>query len=176
MRILVRPGPDSRRGYLYVTGRRIPCILGKNGINRNKYEGDGTTPTGQFPLRMLLYRRDRLSVVGHLPIRCIKACDGWCDDPKHPDYNRLVRRPHSGQCEQLWRPDRLYDLIVVIGYNDSPPQSHRGSAIFIHAARIGGSYHTRYTQGCIAVSRSALRWLAITIRRAARIEIKPASE
>ena len=172
MRILVCPGPDSRHGYFYVTGHRIPCILGKNGITKNKYEGDGTTPVGRFPLRMLLYRRGRLPVRTHVPTRCIRAFDGWCDDSQHSDYNRLIRRPHSGHHERLWRSDRLYDLVFVIGYNDSPPQIHKGSALFIHATRIYRPHSRRYTEGCIAIPRSALHWLATKIRLGALIEIK----
>ncbi len=173
MRILMRPGPDSRHGYLYVTGRRIPCILGKNGITENKHEGDGTTPVGRFPLRVLLYRRGRLPVGVRFPARCIRVGDGWCDDSQHSDYNRLVRLPHSGHHESLWRSDRLYDLVFVIGYNDAPPQSRKGSAIFIHAARMYQPFGKRYTQGCIAIARSALYWLATKMRRGAWIEIKP---
>ena len=50
----------------------------------------------------------------------------------------------------MWRADHLYDIVVVIGYNDDPPQPGRGSAIFLHLA------HPDYrpTEGCVAVSHN----------------------
>ena len=35
----------------------------------------------------------------------------------------------------MWREDGLYDLVVVVGYNDDPPEGEWGSAIFLHIAR-----------------------------------------
>ncbi|HXJ01588.1 MAG TPA: hypothetical protein VNH44_10215, partial [Micropepsaceae bacterium] len=42
----------------------------------------------------------------------------------------------------------LYDVIVVVGFNDSPVVSGKGSAIFLHLARPD----SRPTQGCVALS------------------------
>jgi len=83
-----------------------------------------------------------------LPVEPIAPTDGWCDDPSSPDYNRMVRLPHEGSSEELWRQDGLYDLIGVLGWNDAPVQRSRGSAIFLHVARPDYAP----TEGCIALA------------------------
>jgi L,D-peptidoglycan transpeptidase YkuD (ErfK/YbiS/YcfS/YnhG family) len=76
----------------------------------------------------------------------------WCDDPAHVAYNQPVRLPFAGGHERLWRDDHLYDLVVVLGWNDDPPVAHRGSAIFLHLARDGFAP----TEGCVALARDDL--------------------
>lgn len=131
------------------------CALGRGGIRADKREGDGATPAGLLPLRRLLYRADRLAPprVAGLPVEPLAPEDGWCDDPDHPDYNRRVALPHPARHERLWREDGIYDLIVVLGWNDAPVQRHRGSAIFLHLARPGFPP----TEGCIALAEPDLR-------------------
>ena len=63
-----------------------------------------------------------------------------------------VLLPHSGSHERLWRDDRLYDIIGVLGWNDDPVVRGRGSAIFLHLTGPGGGP----TAGCIALEREAL--------------------
>jgi L,D-peptidoglycan transpeptidase YkuD (ErfK/YbiS/YcfS/YnhG family) len=75
--------------------------------------------------------------------------DGWCDAPGDPAYNQPVRLPYSSSAEQLWREDRVYDLIIILGHNDDPPVSPMGSAIFLHLIQPDGAP----TAGCVAVSR-----------------------
>jgi L,D-peptidoglycan transpeptidase YkuD (ErfK/YbiS/YcfS/YnhG family) len=100
-------------------------------------------------MRRVHYRADRLSrPLTVLPVRSLVPEDGWSDDPADPLYNRLVRLPHRPSHERLWREDRLYDIVVELGYNDSPPLSGRGSAIFLHLARPDWGP----TQGCVALA------------------------
>ena len=130
-------------------GRRLRCALGRSGIATAKREGDGATPAGELPLRRLLYRADRLPPPpGSLPREPIAVTDGWCDDAAHPDYNRQVSLPHPARHENLSREDHLYDLVGVLGWNDDPVVSGRGSAIFLHVAR--GNYPP--TEGCVALA------------------------
>lgn len=139
--------------WLSYGDRRIECAIGKGGIKAGKVEGDGATPVGSFPLRRLLYRQDRLAEpASSLPIAPIAPDDGWCDDPDDPLYNQQVRLPYPGRCETLWREDALYDLVVVLGYNDDPVAGGKGSAIFLHVA--GPDYAP--TEGCVALKRSNL--------------------
>jgi L,D-peptidoglycan transpeptidase YkuD (ErfK/YbiS/YcfS/YnhG family) len=118
-----------------------------------KREGDGGTPLGRFPVRLVLYRPDKIPRPRTLlSVRAIRAGDGWCDDPRDRNYNRLVRLPSKRSAERLMRDDRLYDLVLVLGYNDRPRIRGRGSAIFMHLARDGYTP----TEGCVALSRRDL--------------------
>ncbi len=148
--------PTSRSGgLLRFAGRDLRCVFGEAGIRAHKQEGDGATPCGVLALRRLLYRADRLpSPASTLPREPIAPEDGWCDDVGHPDYNRAVRLPHPARHERLWREDRLYDLVAVLGYNDAPVRRGRGSAIFLHLA----SGDERPTRGCLALHGEELRW------------------
>ena len=138
--------PDGR---LLFGGRQMRAALGRGGVRVQKEEGDGASPAGRHPLRRVLYRADRVPIPRAMaPREPIAAEDGWCDDPLHPDYNRQVRLPHDGHCEELWRSDRLYDIVGVLGWNDSPVERGRGSAIFLHVARPDYAP----TEGCIALA------------------------
>lgn len=136
-------------GWLEWRGRRLRCALGRGGVRADKQEGDGATPAGPLALRRVFYRADRVAPPrAAVPREPIGPADGWCDDPAHPDYNRLVRLPHLAHCEELWRRDGVYDVIGVLGWNDAPVARGRGSAIFLHVAR--GDFAP--TEGCIALA------------------------
>lgn len=160
----------AQRGILACGGLRFPCAVGRSGRRIDKREGDGATPVGRFALRRVLYRRDRVRRPHtRLPVAALNASDGWCDDPRDRNYNRPVRHPYPASAERLWRDDRLYDLIVVIGYNDGPRVKGRGSAIFMHVAGPG----LKPTQGCIALKRPHLVRLIERASRGATLTILP---
>jgi L,D-peptidoglycan transpeptidase YkuD (ErfK/YbiS/YcfS/YnhG family) len=143
----------SGDGWAVWNGRRLKCALGRAGIVRQKREGDGASPAGSFLMRSLLYRPDREGrPLTGLPARALAPKDGWCDDPSDPAYNRPVELPYKARAEQLWREDRLYDLVVPLGYNDDPAVPGKGSAIFLHIAK--DDYGP--TEGCIALARADL--------------------
>lgn len=130
------------------------CAIGQRGVAAHKQEGDGATPLGALSLRRVLYRADRLPAPAcAVPVEPIAPDDGWCDDPTHADYNRMIRLPHDGRHEALWRGDHVYDIIGVLGWNDSPVVRGRGSAIFLHLARADYAP----TEGCIALALPDLR-------------------
>lgn len=136
-------------GILAAGNRRFRCALGRGGITLDKREGDGATPAGDFPLRQVLYRADRVSrPKTGLPVTAIAPDDGWCDAPGDRNYNRAVKHPYPASAERLWRDDGLYDLVVVVGYNDDPVQPRKGSAIFIHVAAADFTP----TEGCVALA------------------------
>ena len=138
--------PDSG---LVIGGKRFRCALGKTGITQSKREGDNATPAGTFPLRRVLYRPDRTSLPKtNLPVSPLAPNDGWCDAAGDPRYNEQVTLPYPASHEKLWRDDHVYDVIVVLGYNDAPPIAGRGSAIFMHVARDGYAP----TEGCVALA------------------------
>jgi len=143
--------PDGR---LVLGGQTFRAALGAGGVRENKQEGDDATPAGLLPLRRVLYRADRSAIPrAVVPREPIAEADGWCDDPGHRDYNRMVRLPHVARCEHLWRADALYDIVGVLGWNDAPVERDRGSAIFLHVARPDYAP----TQGCIALREADLR-------------------
>jgi len=136
-------------GRLVIAGKTYRAALGRGGIVPHKQEGDGGTPAGLLPLRKILYRADRIPrPQAAVPVEPIAPTDGWCDDPSHADYNRMVRLPHEGRHEDLWRRDTLYDLVGILGWNDRPVQRGRGSAIFLHVAQPDGAP----TEGCVAMA------------------------
>jgi L,D-peptidoglycan transpeptidase YkuD (ErfK/YbiS/YcfS/YnhG family) len=142
-------------GRFDLGGRKVRCALGKGGVieAEDKREGDGCTPLGLWPMRKVLYRADRgPKPATKLPVTAIARSDGWCDQPDDPNYNRPVRLPYRASAETMWREDELYDLVVVLGYNDSPVRPGRGSAIFLHCAR------PRFTPtaGCVAIAKLEL--------------------
>jgi len=125
------------------------CAVGSGGIAVKLREGDGVTPVGIWPLRMVLYRPDRLAPPRcALPVAPLRPQDGWCETPNDPDYNTLVRLPHRAAAESMWRDDHLYDIVVVVGFNDDPVIAGKGSAIFLHLARADFTP----TAGCVALA------------------------
>lgn len=152
-------GPSATTGILSLGFTHFRCALGRSGVvpAALKREGDGTTPAGLYPLRRLFYRPDRMArPATRLCAHPLTPQTGWCEDPAHPLYNRLVRRPVAG-CDAMWRNDHLYDLVIEIGHNDDPVIRGRGSAVFLHLAR--DNYAP--TQGCVALARGdMLRLLA----------------
>lgn len=156
-------------GFLSFCGRRIACSLGNGGVVTCKREGDGGTPAGLFPVRRLWFRPDRVRPQSCLPQHPILRRHGWCDDPQSGAYNRPVGLPFRFRHERLYRADCLYDLVLTIGHNDSPPRAGDGSAIFIHVRPPGGAP----TAGCIAPSRSDLEWLLARLRPGDMVRVHP---
>jgi L,D-peptidoglycan transpeptidase YkuD (ErfK/YbiS/YcfS/YnhG family) len=159
---------DSALAWATLGGRRWRCSVGAGGVREDKVEGDAATPVGDFPLRHIYFRNDRLVLPKvRLPARAISKHDGWCDDPRSSSYNRLVRIPNDWSHEKMWREDGLYDLLVVVGYNDDPPEGEWGSAIFLHMARADYAP----TRGCIALARDDLLELVMLIDPATRLKV-----
>lgn len=149
-------------------GRTIACAIGRAGAcpASEKREGDGKTPLGSWPIRSALLRPGRVAPSKiALPWRWLRPDDGWSDEPADPAYNQPVRHPHAYSAERLWREDGIYDLILVLGFNDAPPIAGMGSAIFLHCWRDRGA-----TEGCIAVAMPDLLWLAERIPISSRLQ------
>jgi L,D-peptidoglycan transpeptidase YkuD (ErfK/YbiS/YcfS/YnhG family) len=158
-------------GWLKLPRRFAPCALGRSGVKAPpfKAEGDGASPVGVWPLRRVLYRADRIREPDTgLPIAEIAPDDGWCDAPGDPAYNRQVKLPYAASTEALWRDDEVYDLIVVLGYNDDPVVSGAGSAIFLHVA----SADHYFTEGCVAMEFDDLKELLREARAGDALEIR----
>jgi len=162
------PGNRSR-GWVSHGPLRFPCALGKGGVTRFKREGDGATPVGSLPIRRVWWRAEhgpRPRTL--LPMRRSRPEDGWCDAPADRNYNRPVHLPYAASHETMQRADALYDLVVELGWNDTPVRKGRGSAIFMHVARPG----FRPTEGCVALRPRDLRVLLGRISPRTRIVVK----
>ena len=141
-------GPSASRGILKLGALSFPCALGRSGCRTLKREGDGATPIGTWRVRAVRFRADQVRPpTTQLPATPIHERDGWCDAAADRNYNRPVRLPYAASTERMWRPDRLYDVVAVLGYNDRPRSRGRGSAIFMHVARP----NLEPTEGCVAL-------------------------
>ncbi len=167
--------PNSRfcaesSGILRWPGGEARCALGRGGVihAEDKREGDGASPLGIWPMRQVFWRPDRMErPPTALPIDPMIPEAGWCDDPASPLYNRPILMPFPLSHERLWRDDSVYDVIVVLGYNDDPVLPGRGSAIFLHLARPDYSP----TEGCIACAKDDLLALLATAKPGDMLEI-----
>ena len=145
---------DTAARTLSAFGATWPCAIGRSGAcdAAVKREGDGMTPLGTYALRTVLVRHDRVPAFRiALPWRWLRESDGWSDAPADPAYNRPVMHPHGFSAERLWREDGLYDVIVTLSHNDTPPVAGLGSAIFLHCWN-----DAKPTEGCVAVERGVL--------------------
>jgi L,D-peptidoglycan transpeptidase YkuD (ErfK/YbiS/YcfS/YnhG family) len=147
---------------------KIKCSIGKTGINREKKEGDGSTPSGVYKFNLLFYRKDRFSKFSSkIKKISIKKNMGWCDDPNSRYYNKLIRFPFKYRAEKLYIKENIYDAILVINYNTKPIIKGKGSAIFLHIAKK----NYKPTKGCIAVSKKDIKFLISYIGKKTKIFI-----
>ena len=167
--IALRRAPGNpREGRLALAHGVRRAALGRSGIKALKREGDGATPAGRFPVRLVLYRADHVTRPRTVfPLRAIRADDGWCEDPTDRGYNKLIRLSPRSAADRLTRDDNLYNLILILGHNDRPRVKGRGSAIFVHLARPGYAP----TAGCIALSHHDLLMLLAELRRGSAIVV-----
>ena len=139
--------------YFTYNQYRVKCAIGKGGIGLKKKEGDFVTPIGQYKIKYILYRKDRIKKIkSKLKKIIIKKDMGWCNDPKSSKYNKLVNLPFNYSYEKLFKRENMYDIILVLNYNMNPVKKNKGSAIFIHIAKK----NYKKTLGCIAIKRTDL--------------------
>lgn len=172
--MILRAHPDGRFefGPDKATLKIVRCAIGKGGVvaAEDKREGDGASPAGAWPVRRGYWRADRLDKPDTaLILDPVRSDDGWCDDPADPAYNRPVRLPYPASCEEMARTDALYDIVVVLGHNDDPPEPELGSAIFLHCAKPG--YPP--TRGCVALAREDLIAVLRTLQPGDLLDILP---
>lgn len=142
----------KRNNFLIHYKFKYKCAIGKNGIKRLKKEGDFCTPMGQFNLGPIYYRKDRINKLNtKLKIFPITKNMVWEDNPCNKNYNKLTFNNKNSN-EKLFRKDNIYDIIMVISYNNNPIVPGKGSAIFIHIAK--NNYFP--TRGCIALQKKDL--------------------
>ena len=126
---------------------KFKCCIGKNGLKKNKIEGDKCTPKGTFKLGILYYRKDKVKKpTTSLKTKNIKRNMGWCNDSKNKFYNQEIKVNKNIKHEKLFRKDYKYDYLLIIEYNTKKIKPNKGSAIFIHLTK-----NFKATSGCIAL-------------------------
>ena len=136
--------------------------VGRNGVAKNKREGDSTTPAGTFPIGGRMYGNSANPGVTFPYVR-LRCGDWWVEDSSSPFYNRFhhvkcgAKPPFRVTSEDLSRSPTAYRHLAVIGYNADPVVPGRGSGIFLHAST------GRPTLGCVSFPLpellGTLRWL-----------------
>ena len=146
---------------------QFKCSIGKNGLKKNKLEGDNSTPVGTFSLGPVYYRNDRVGKPDtKLKTLRISKQMGWCDDPNDINYNKVIKLNKKIKAEKLYRKDKIYDIIIVINYNTRRIIRNKGSAIFIH---VTNNY--KHTKGCVALSLNDIEILLKIIKKNSKIKI-----
>ena len=154
--------------YLTYGQYKVKCALGKRGIGHKKKEGDLITPIGQYKIKFILYRKDRIKKIqSKLKKVIIKKNMGWCDDPNSEKYNKLINLPFNFKYEKLFKKENTYDIILVLNYNMNPIKKNKGSAIFIHVVKK----NYRKTKGCIAIGKTQLLKIIKKIKNNTKVKI-----
>ena len=148
---------------------KFKCSIGKKGFNKEKKEGDETTPKGLFDLGNIYYRADRVPKPdSKLKKIVIKKNMGWCDDSKSKYYNKIIKIKKNLNIgyEKLFRKDSKYDYLILIKYNYKKIKKNKGSAIFLHLTK-----NYLPTKGCIALQKKDFLILCKLISKKTKIKI-----
>ena len=148
---------------------KFKCSIGKKGFNKEKKEGDETTPKGLFDLGNIYYRADRVPKPDSKVKKIvIKKNMGWCDDSKSKYYNKIIKIKKNLNIgyEKLFRKDSKYDYLILIKYNYKKIKKDKGSAIFLHLTK-----NYLPTKGCIALQKKDFLILCKLINKKTKIKI-----
>ena len=157
----------KNKASLTIDDFTFKCAIGRNGIKKNKKEGDKSSPRGIFSLGKLYYRHDKVpKPITKLNIKKITKKMGWCDDPLEKSYNKEILINKKIKFEKLYRQDDMYDYLVVINYNTKKVIPNKGSAIFLHLTK-----NYKPTLGCIAISEKDFTILLKIINKKSKIKI-----
>ena len=137
----------KNKDTLIVDEFRFKCSVGRNGLKKYKYEGDGSTPKGKFQIGNLYWRPDRIKKP-ETKLKCkpINKRMGWCNDSRSRFYNKEIKINNKIKHEKLFRKDYKYNYLILIKYNYNKTIKYKGSAIFIHLTK---KYNK--TAGCISL-------------------------
>ena len=90
---------------LIVREFKLKCCIGRNGISKNKIEGDFKTPRGTFKFGTLYWRPDRVKKpFTKLYCKKIKKKMGWCNDSKSKIILRNAKAlTNNRECQETPR-------------------------------------------------------------------------
>lgn len=134
-----------------------------------KREGDKRAPAGIFKIGGAYGYGTQITKHRDLYYRKVTAGDLWVEDVNSPHYNKHIILPHTPKTTwekkaQMRQGDYAHSLKLYIAHNDAimggKPISGRGSAIFFHIWRGGGS---KATAGCTTMDEAKLKALIARI-------------
>ena len=175
-------------GSWRLAGGPFRAVIGYGGwvVAADRVQSTGTTPAGRFTMPYAFGRY--LDPGARLDYRRVDGNDWWPYEPRDPaTYNvyQFHRAPktqwRSDKAEHLDSYTKQYGYAIVIGFNlpskihysaarrqwvaDNRAYKHRGGGIFLHIRGDG------YTAGCVAMSRSQMRWLVQWVRPGAHARV-----
>ena len=125
----------------------VPCHYGKNGLNADRHDGDGTTPIGLFKVTLVFGNAPDPGSA--MPYRRITPTSWWSGEKE--DYNTWVEvEPGTrdmSRSEHLYRFKISYKYAMAIDFNTNPEVWGKGFAIFIHCDYLDDVT----TAGCVAL-------------------------
>lgn len=128
-----------------------PCYIGKNGMTKNKTEGDMATPIGIFNINLAFGILDNPGTA----LKYIKITPNTylIDDTHSKYYGKIVEKnkitPDCVGGEHMIEYEKEYRCGAVIEYNKNCVPG-LGSGIFLHCA------DNNYTHGCISVKENIM--------------------
>ena len=157
----------KNKDKLIVSSFVFKCSIGKNGLKKNKIEGDKSTPLGTFQLGDLYWRPDRVKKP-ETRLKCIPITKNmkWCNDENSKFYNKEFTKNIDIKHEKLFRKDYKYNYFILIRYNYKKVVKGKGSAIFIHLTK-----NYKKTDGCVALKEKDFLILAKIINKKGKIKI-----
>lgn len=144
------------------------AYIGKNGVTKDKKEGDGKTPLGSFKLGRILGTHTKINNKNSLEYQEITENMYWIDDSKSKYYNQLV---DISKVEKDWNSAEhlidypiQYEYLIEIRTNPNNNQG-KGSAIFLHCS------NNKATEGCVAVTKDTMEKILENIDKNTKIDI-----
>ncbi len=127
------------------------CYIGKNGMTKNKTEGDMSTPLGKFDITRAFGIFDNPGTA--LKYIMITPNTYLIDDTHSKYYGKIIETdkitPDFSGGEHMIENEKEYRYGAVIGYNKSCVPG-LGSGIFLHCS------DNDYTHGCISVEEKIM--------------------
>jgi len=141
----------------------VPADFGANGLvdGLTRTAGHLQTPTGIWRIGSFLFGQHETPPPGtRMPYRHIKE-DSWWSAEADSTYNTWVTSATPVIGEHLADAKVQYEYAFNTGYNSRPNECvpGRGTAIFIHCSEPPDNSLGRYTHGCIAIDRAAMKQL-----------------
>lgn len=169
-KIYVFTNENEVRGILKFSKCNIEtgAYIGRNATTKEKKEGDGKTPIGEFELGIILTTHQDINNINGLKYKQITKNMYWVDDLKSRYYNQLVDiskvKKDWQSAEHLIDYPIQYEYLIEIKTNPNNIKG-QGSAIFLHCT------NDKPTAGCIAIDKEIMKEIIENIDKDTKIEI-----